>query len=168
VRHNTKGKKEMPQQVIVVAVLLIIFVILALLTKGKTIESVARSNRLRFDFELPEVKSLEVQDTAFGKDIVMVWQSKTAASTHAGVRAAIELTSANEMPFSVIKSAATIAFSTLSEQVSLHTFATLVGIEQQGVFSALVEKRLAEQLPDTVKAKAKVEISIFFPAYSRW
>ncbi|MCC7531813.1 MAG: hypothetical protein IT342_25140, partial [Candidatus Melainabacteria bacterium] len=79
-----------------------------------------------------------------------------------------ELISATEIPFSEIKSAATIAFSTLSEQVSLNTFSTLVGIEQQGVFSALVDKRLAQQLPDTVEAKAKVEISIFYPAYSRW
>lgn len=158
----------MPQQVIVVAVLLIIFVILASLTKGKTIESVARSSRLTFDFELPAVKSIEVQGIAGGKYIVMVWQSKTAAATHAGVRAKIELNSAREIPFSVIKSAATIAFSTLSELVSLHTFATLVGIEQQAAFSALIDKRFAEQLPDAVKAKTKVEISIFYPAYSRW
>lgn len=158
----------MPQQVIVVAVLLTIFLILAFLIRGKTIESVARSNRLTFDFELPEVKSIEVQDSAGGKHIVMVWQSKTSAGTHAGVRAAIELISANEIAFSVIKSAATVAFSTLSEVVSLRTFATLVGIEQQVVFSALVDRRLAEQLPDAVKAKTKVEISIFFPAYSRW
>lgn len=151
-----------------VVLLSIIFLILAFLTRGKTIESVARSNRITFDFELPKVKSLEVQDIPGGKHIVMVWQSKTAAGTHAGVRVAIELISATEIPFSEIKSAATIAFSTLSEQVSLNTFSTLVGIEQQGVFSALVDKRLAQQLPDTVEAKAKVEISIFYPAYSRW
>ena len=155
-------------QVTIVVASLIIFLILVFLTKGKTIESVARSMRLQFDFELPKVKSIEVQDIALGKRIVMVWQSKTAGDTMAGVRAAIELISANEIPFSVIKSAATIAFSTLSQQVSLHTFATLVGIEQQASFSALVDKRFAEQLPDTIEAKAKVEISIFYPAYSRW
>lgn len=155
-------------QIAIVVATLIIFLILGFLIKGKTIESVARSSRLTFDFELPKVKSIEVQDIAAGKRIEMVWQSKTAAGTMAGVRVAIEVISASEMAFSVIKSAAAIAFNTVSHQVSLYTFATLVGVEQEATFSALLEKRLAEQLPDTVEAKAKVEISIFYPAYSRW
>lgn len=154
---------------ILICLALIAILIVSAVVRMREIESTSPKHTL--DYGLPMIKRIKSEAVEGGLSLTILWQTGTRTGMNAGVLATVFIAAtapADEIPLPVLRRVARIVFDTVNEKSESLSFAELMALKH--VIAQEVDKRLAEGLANLpgLTCRTSLEVSIFYPAYSRW
>lgn len=150
---------------ILVLIAVVAIMVIAAFTRTRDLTSRTRSDAP--DWGIPALIRINSEKTASGSRVNLIWQSKTASSMHAGVSVSVDVvTGSAAVPLSVLKTVVRIAFDTVNEHAGELNFAGLY--ERREKIAEAVDTKLAEEFQDSLACRTSIDVSVYYPAYSRW